>query len=172
MISKLNCFGHCLWASYALLICSLPGFSQQNIAPNGSFEEGETHPISWELSGGTGEWSNESHAGSRSISVSGNGEEGSSNYWLCRNVDFEPNQTYRISFFTFEYFCLLRELIQKAKAQGKESQEIADAEKLLQIPESITESMTEFSTNPKPLYEHREKIAETIEKMKKKVSNE
>jgi len=63
----------------------------------------------------------------------------------------------------YEYFYLLRGLVKQAKERGDKSKEIAKAEALLQIPSEITKSLTEFSVDPKPLYEHREKVAKAIE---------
>jgi hypothetical protein len=99
MNTKFN-FIHFLLVSWALLMCSLPCFSQQGIVPNASFEEGESSPRAWQLSGEVGEWASEGHTGSRSVSISGTGAEGDFNYWICSDVRFEQNQTYRISCFT------------------------------------------------------------------------
>ena len=53
----------------------------------------------------------------------------------------------------------------EAQERGEQSEEVTKAEALLQIPEEITKSLTEFSLDPKPLYEHREKVAKAIESL-------
>jgi len=67
-----------------------------DLPPNASFEEGESSPDSWSLSGGTGAWEKEGSDGKRSISVTGTGED--SNYWRCDESGLSPRQMYRISF--------------------------------------------------------------------------
>jgi len=100
MNTKFNFIHFLLMSSWTLLMYSFPCFSQQGSVPNASFEEGETSPRAWQLSGGVGEWESEGHTGSRSVSVSGTGAEEDFNYWICSDVRFEPNQNYRISCFT------------------------------------------------------------------------
>jgi len=72
--------------------------ADQVVLPNASFESGKLSPESWSLSGGTGSWENEGFTGGRSISVTGTGKDGESNYWRCDDYKLEPRQTYRISF--------------------------------------------------------------------------
>jgi hypothetical protein len=57
----------------------------------------------------------------------------------------------------YEYLRLLERLATEAGD--------AEALALLEIPEDITESMTEFATDPAPIYEHRQRVAEAIERL-------
>lgn len=69
----------------------------------------------------------------------------------------------------YEYLWLLAEKVRQLKAKQSpdvESPLLQEAEKLLEVPSSITSSMTEFTFNPKPIYEHRERIARMIETIK------
>ncbi|MBP3695762.1 MAG: DUF4091 domain-containing protein [Thermoguttaceae bacterium] len=65
----------------------------------------------------------------------------------------------------YEMLYLLREKL--ASAKDLSSAKRAEYEALLKVPESITSSMTQFSTDPAPIYERREKIAEAIEALLK-----
>ena len=65
--------------------------------PNPSFEEGNNLPHGWRLSEGEGRWEEEGHTGSRSISVTGTGED--SNYWFATQFKLKPQTLYRVSFF-------------------------------------------------------------------------
>lgn len=61
----------------------------------------------------------------------------------------------------YEMLYLLRERL--AAAKGLTPAERAGLEALLVVPEEITSSMTEFSTDPTPIYAQRKKVAEAIE---------
>jgi len=67
----------------------------------------------------------------------------------------------------YEYLWLLRDKVNKLKESDstKMSSLIEEAEKLLEVPESITSSMTEFTKDPKPIYIQRENIARMIEEL-------
>ncbi|MBE6429248.1 MAG: DUF4091 domain-containing protein [Planctomycetaceae bacterium] len=61
----------------------------------------------------------------------------------------------------YEMLYLLREKL--ASAKDLSPAERAEYEALLTVPESITSSMTQFSTDPAPIYQRRAKVAEAIE---------
>ncbi|HOX36460.1 MAG TPA: DUF6067 family protein [Candidatus Brocadiia bacterium] len=67
----------------------------------------------------------------------------------------------------FEYLWTLRELIRDLKNKGVSGKEIEDAAKLIEVPDSISRSLTEFTLDPKPIFAQRMKIAEAIERLKK-----
>jgi len=67
----------------------------------------------------------------------------------------------------YEYFWLLRERIRQLKGKVDASL-MAQAEKLLEVPEAISKDLTTFTTDPRPLLEHRRKVAGMIERLKKK----
>ena len=65
----------------------------------------------------------------------------------------------------YEYFKLLENGIAQAKRAGKSPALIAQAEKLLVVPESITTDLTHFTKDPQLLLARRNQIAEMIEKL-------
>lgn len=69
----------------------------QQLAPNGTFEEGTTTPAAWNLDQGQGEWLAEGGvSNSHCLSVSGAGED--SNAWHSAPLQFKPQAVYRLSF--------------------------------------------------------------------------
>jgi len=62
----------------------------------------------------------------------------------------------------YEYFWLLRELTKKARKKGVD---VSKEEKLLTIPEDIIKDRTNFTKDPKPLYEWRLRLAKAIERL-------
>ncbi len=85
---------------FSLLFTFIPKLwaSDQNL--NGTFEHGNLKPDGWSLSGGIGTYENEGYEGTHSISVTGTGENESSNYWKSDNYKLLPKQAYRVSFMT------------------------------------------------------------------------
>jgi hypothetical protein len=89
----------------------------------------------------------------------------------------------------YEYFVLLKELVERATAMLKEvkgdpvnglgfhdigelrlvlsTQGLTEARELLTLPRSISADTTHFTTDVRPLLERREKIARMIEKLQK-----
>jgi len=53
-------------------------------------------------------------------------------------------------------------MLQDLKVKRQELAEQIDA--LLVIPAGITSSVTEFTTDPAPIYDHRRKVAELLER--------
>jgi len=66
----------------------------------------------------------------------------------------------------YEYCVILRDLLGKCKEQLTE-EEMQQYQKLLEVPDSITQSMTEFTWNPAPIEAHREAVARAIVVLKK-----
>ncbi|GHT39482.1 hypothetical protein FACS189427_13590 [Planctomycetales bacterium] len=64
----------------------------------------------------------------------------------------------------YEMFYLLQELL-KHKGSTLSEAEREAAEELLNVPETVTKSMTEFTIDPRPLLEQRNKIGAMIEKI-------
>ena len=62
----------------------------------------------------------------------------------------------------YEYFAMLKRLL--AERRDLPSALRGEAEALLKVPKSVYSSMTEFTTDPKPMEMHREKLARAIEK--------
>ncbi|MBN2452256.1 MAG: DUF4091 domain-containing protein, partial [Lentisphaeria bacterium] len=61
----------------------------------------------------------------------------------------------------YEYFAMLRRLL-AAKADRLSARERADFAALLEVPTNVTEDMTHFTIDPKPLEDHRHRLAEAI----------
>jgi hypothetical protein len=67
----------------------------------------------------------------------------------------------------YEYFYLLRQAIEDARRKGKDRAAIAEAERLLEIPEEIITDFTHYTRDPSPLETHRRKVAKAIEGLKR-----
>ncbi len=65
----------------------------------------------------------------------------------------------------YELFCLLDDLIAKAKASGKAADILPEAEKLAQVPDDVIQDDRTYSKDPQPLLTHRRKVAEMVEKL-------
>lgn len=66
----------------------------------------------------------------------------------------------------YEYFVILQKQIERVRHKAPASL-IAEAERLLQVPEHISRDLTHFTTDPRPLLEHRRKVARMIERLQK-----
>lgn len=64
----------------------------------------------------------------------------------------------------YEMLYMLRELLKEKADKLPEADRVA-ANELLNVPDSITKSMTEFTIDPRPILERRTEIAEMIEKL-------
>ena len=65
-----------------------------------------------------------------------------------------------------EYFWTLRQIIARAKPKAKTAAQktlIAQAEKLLFVPDEVSRTLTDFTDSPAPILKHRDKIADAIE---------
>jgi len=64
----------------------------------------------------------------------------------------------------YEYLAMLKRLIAQRRAQLTAA-EVRQYEKLLEVPPSITTSLTQFTTDPAPVEARRAEIARAIEKL-------
>jgi hypothetical protein len=62
----------------------------------------------------------------------------------------------------YEYFWLLRDLVEKTKKRSEKGDALARAEQLLTIPDAITRDQTHFTHDPLDLYRYRTALAEAI----------
>jgi hypothetical protein len=70
----------------------------------------------------------------------------------------------------YEYFYMLNDMVNKLKgteAGMNASPLIDEALEFLTVPDEVTSGMTSFTTNPKPIYAHRENLARMIEELGK-----
>ncbi|MEJ5252360.1 MAG: DUF4091 domain-containing protein [Chthonomonadetes bacterium] len=66
----------------------------------------------------------------------------------------------------YEYFAILQALVERLQGTAPASL-LAEAQKLLEVPEHISKDLTNFTTDPRPLLEHRRKVARMIERLQK-----
>ena len=66
----------------------------------------------------------------------------------------------------YEYFWLLDQAVQKAEKAGTHRELLAEARALLKVPEEISKDLTHFTTDPRLMLAHRDKIARMIEQLK------
>ena len=69
----------------------------------------------------------------------------------------------------YEYFWLLRDLIRRVEEKDGKLAILRRARELLEVPQNVTASLTEFSKKPEPIYQHREKLARMIVELQKKL---
>ncbi|MBI4658613.1 MAG: DUF4091 domain-containing protein [Verrucomicrobia bacterium] len=65
----------------------------------------------------------------------------------------------------YEYFWILQQAIEGAQRSQGETQLIQQARQLLSVPPEISKDLTHFTTDPRPILEHRDRIARMIEKL-------
>jgi len=65
----------------------------------------------------------------------------------------------------YEYFRLLREEIARLEASGADPSLYAEAGELLEVPAEVCTDLTNFTTTPEPIHQHRAKLAEAIERL-------
>lgn len=76
----------------------------------------------------------------------------------------------------YEYFWLLREAVRGVEAskggsvnRDEQTDEraalLAEAKRLLTVPDEVSRDLTHFTTDPRPLLEHRERLARMIERL-------
>lgn len=66
----------------------------------------------------------------------------------------------------YEYFVLLKETVEKARGKA-DAALLKEAEALLTVPESISKNTTAFTSDVRPLLEHRSTVARMIERLGK-----
>jgi len=71
----------------------------------------------------------------------------------------------------FEYFWLLDDLVKKARKKNIKSPIISQSARLLEIGSDIITDKTHFTKNPILLYDHRNNVAQAIEKLSKLVND-
>ncbi len=67
----------------------------------------------------------------------------------------------------YEYFWLLKQEVERGAATKGETPAVKEARELLHVPEEISKDTTQFTTDPRLLLEHRERIAQMIQKLQK-----
>ena len=65
----------------------------------------------------------------------------------------------------YEYFWLLQKEIDRAMARGGDSSLLSEARRLLVVPPEVSKDLTHFTTDPRPLLAHRDRLAQMIEKL-------
>jgi hypothetical protein len=66
----------------------------------------------------------------------------------------------------YEYLWLLRSLVANPP-DGAKAEDLTEAKALLDLPQEIVADQTHFARDPRPLYEHRRRVAEVIERLTK-----
>lgn len=66
----------------------------------------------------------------------------------------------------YEYFWLLDQEVKRLEAAGADAALVAAARALLVVPDNVSKDLTHFTTDPRPLLEHREKVARMIERLR------
>ena len=82
----------------ALGFLSLGASAQAVEVANPSFEQGDSAPEAWSLSGGQGDWTADAGHGRRAIAVTGSTAPGDNNYWRSQGLALEPFTVYRLRF--------------------------------------------------------------------------
>lgn len=67
----------------------------------------------------------------------------------------------------YEYFRLLSAEIERLKQSAADPASYQAAEELLEVPAEVCASLTSFATTPDPIHEHRLKLAEAIEELRR-----
>ena len=62
-------------------------------------------------------------------------------------------------------FWLLRQGIERAAASGGDSSLLTEARWLLVVPPEVSRDLTHFTTDPRPMLAHRDRLAQMIERM-------
>jgi len=65
----------------------------------------------------------------------------------------------------YEYLWLLQEAVKQAEAAGKSSRWVTEARKLLEVPPEVSKDLTHFTTDPRPILAHRDRVARMIERL-------
>ncbi|MCO5051225.1 MAG: DUF4091 domain-containing protein [Verrucomicrobiae bacterium] len=67
----------------------------------------------------------------------------------------------------YEYFWLLNREIERVAGVKGENRLVQEARALLQVPADISQDLTHFTTDPRLMLQHRERVARMIEKLSK-----
>ncbi len=66
----------------------------------------------------------------------------------------------------YEYFYMLKQQVDRVRGKA-DAAVVVEAEGLLVVPTNISENTVKFTTDPRPMMEHRGKIAKMIERLRK-----
>ena len=114
------------------------------------------------------EWDNEKLATYTEFKVNGDG-------WLIYpGEDFEPLSSIRMECVRdgiedYEYLWLLRDLIDRVRADGRQDRRVVEAERLLTVGGELSESFTSFTKDPQQIAQRRLQIAQAIETLQELV---
>jgi hypothetical protein len=67
----------------------------------------------------------------------------------------------------YEYFWLLKQEVERVAGAKGETVVVKEARRLLQVPDEISKDPKHFTTDPRPLLQHRDRIARMIERLQK-----
>jgi hypothetical protein len=76
-------------------------------------------------------------------------------------------ENFRDGLEDYEYYSLLKKVIEAARKRGVTDGQLKSAEALLTIPQEIVKALDDFSRDARPLEKHRLQIAEAIEELTK-----
>ena len=62
----------------------------------------------------------------------------------------------------YEYFWLLRQAIEYERARRGESDLMKQARTLLAVPPDVSRDLTHFTTDPRPMLDHRDRVARML----------
>jgi hypothetical protein len=68
----------------------------------------------------------------------------------------------------YEYFWLLQQQIERCASSKKLAAVVEECRQLLRIPPTISKDLTHFTDDPRPLLEHRDRVARMIERLMKR----
>lgn len=83
--------------------------------------------------------------------------------YLCGPVNSIRWEMLREGIEDFEYLWQLRHAVQTLRKRGVKGADVDEAERLTVIPKAISRSLTQFTWDPRPLYDHRAKVAAALE---------
>jgi len=67
----------------------------------------------------------------------------------------------------YEYFWLLKQEVERAAAAGANSSLLSEARRLLVVPPEVSTDLTHFTTDPRLMLAHRDRVARMIEQLQK-----
>ena len=67
----------------------------------------------------------------------------------------------------YEYFWLLKQGVERAAAAGVNSSLLSEARRLLVVPPEVSRDVTHFTTDPRAMLAHRDRIARMIEQLQR-----
>jgi hypothetical protein len=79
-------------------------------------------------------------------------------------VDSQRWEMLRDGIEDYEYMTMLKKAVAEKKDKLS-AKELADCEALLSVPESITQSMTSFTSDPATIEIHRDAVAKALERL-------